>query len=71
MLTEDDFTPVPSVEGAFYAPSGGIVYKHERDAMITAADRRGGFRRLLDRLGLRRTREQPAQHYVRDLKDGI
>lgn len=33
-LTSDDFTPVPSVDGAFYAPDGRIVYTHERDAMI-------------------------------------
>lgn len=35
--TTDDFTPVPSVDGAFYAPDGRIVYTHERDAMVESA----------------------------------
>lgn len=55
--TKDDFVPVPSTEGAFYHPThyGRIVYTHERDEIIRG-ERRGGFRRLLDRLGLKQTR---------------
>lgn len=45
-LTEEDFRPVPSVDGAYYHPVeyGRIVYKQERDAILKKPSR---LKRLL------------------------
>lgn len=59
--TEDDFRPVPSVDGAYRHPVeyGRIVYTAERDYLIHGPERRGPFRRLLERCGLKARPQAP------------